>query len=218
LKHAFDNPRDLTNSADLDEEEIEDEFGAFVSQLDDKDMSKIDVFMQDNSDFWVAHPHRQNSHGKPLLVCLGHDDPDNPDGTKCTDDNPGTHFLRKIAVVLGLSWARGCLFVLAQRCSDRRTPMHPTEDLIPILKKLRLSGVLHSLDIRLRQAVDDDLAHAEFLLRLLTDEVERRDAKQLDTRLRKARFEHRKSLEDFDFTLHLQSKPDLPAMPASTSQ
>jgi DNA replication protein DnaC len=84
--------------------------------------------------------------------------------------------------------------------------MHPTEDLIPILKKLRLSGVLQSIDIRLRQAVDDDLPHAEFLLRLLTDEVERRDAKQLDTRLRKASFEHRKSLEDFDFTFN----PKLP--------
>lgn len=82
------------------------------------------------------------------------------------------------------------------------TPMHPTEDLIPILKKLRLSGVLQTLDMRLRQAVDDDVPHSEFLLRLLTDEVERRDAKQLDTRLRKASFEHRKSLEDFDFTFN----------------
>jgi len=80
--------------------------------------------------------------------------------------------------------------------------MHPTEDLIPILKKLRLSGVLNSLDIRMRQATDDDLSHAEFLLRLLTDEVERRDGKQLDLRLRKAGFEHRKSLEDFDFTFN----------------
>jgi len=80
--------------------------------------------------------------------------------------------------------------------------MHPTEDLIPILKKLRLSGVLETLDMRLRQAVDDDISTAEFLLRLLSDEVERRDAKQLDTRLRKANFEHRKSLEDFDFTFN----------------
>jgi DNA replication protein DnaC len=80
--------------------------------------------------------------------------------------------------------------------------MHPTEDLIPILKKLRLSGVLQTLDVRLRQAVDDDVPHAEFLLRLLTDEAERRDAKQLDTRLRKANFEHRKSLDDFDFTFN----------------
>jgi DNA replication protein DnaC len=80
--------------------------------------------------------------------------------------------------------------------------MHPTEDLIPILKKLRLSGVLTTLDMRLRQAVDDTLPPAEFLLRVLTDEVERRDAKQLDARLRRASFEHRKSLDDFDFTFN----------------
>ena len=80
--------------------------------------------------------------------------------------------------------------------------MHPTDDLIPILKKLRLSGVLQTLDLRMRQAVDGDLAHSEFLLRLLTDEVERRDSKQLDLRLRRASFEHRKSLEDFEFTFN----------------
>ena len=80
--------------------------------------------------------------------------------------------------------------------------MHPTDELIPILKKLRLSGVLQTLDMRLRQAVDDDLAHAEFLLRLLTDEVDRRNAKQIDSRLRRANFEHRRSLEDFDFTFN----------------
>jgi len=77
--------------------------------------------------------------------------------------------------------------------------MHPTDELIPILKKLRLSGVLQSLELRTRQASDDDLSHSEFLLRLLMDEVERREAKQLDSRLRRANFEHQKALEDFDF-------------------
>jgi DNA replication protein DnaC len=80
--------------------------------------------------------------------------------------------------------------------------MHPTDELIPILKKLRLSGVLQTLELRTRQAIDDNLAHSEFLLRLLADEIERRDAKQLDQRLRRASFEHAKSLEDFDFTFN----------------
>ena len=80
--------------------------------------------------------------------------------------------------------------------------MHPTDELIPILKKLRLSGVLQTLDVRTRQAAEDDLSHPEFLLRLLSDEVERRDAKQLDLRLRRAAFEHSKSLEDFDFSFN----------------
>jgi DNA replication protein DnaC len=77
--------------------------------------------------------------------------------------------------------------------------MSSTDDLIPLLKKLRLSGVLQTLELRTKQAVDDSLPLGEFLLRLLQDEVERREAKQLEQRLRRASFEHRKTLEDFDF-------------------
>lgn len=80
--------------------------------------------------------------------------------------------------------------------------MHPTDELTGTLKKLRLSGVLQSLDIRTRQATEDDVSHVEFLYRVLTDEVERRESKQLDLRLRRAAFEHAKSLEDFDFTFN----------------
>lgn len=77
--------------------------------------------------------------------------------------------------------------------------MSPIDELIPLLKKLRLSGILDSLDLRTRQAADDNLSHTEFLYRLLADEVERRDGKQLTQRLRRASFEHGRTLEDFDF-------------------
>jgi DNA replication protein DnaC len=80
--------------------------------------------------------------------------------------------------------------------------MSTTDDLIQLLKKLRLSGVLQSLELRTRQAADDDLSHGEFLYRLLSDEAERRDAKQLDVRLRRASFEGARSIEDFDFTFN----------------
>src|SRR5262249_17690425 len=80
--------------------------------------------------------------------------------------------------------------------------MSTTDDLIPLLKKLRLSGVLQSLELRTRQAADDDLSHGEFLYRLLSDEAERRDAKQLDMRLRRASFEGARSVKDFDFTFN----------------
>lgn len=73
------------------------------------------------------------------------------------------------------------------------------QDLVPVLKKLRLSGVLHTLDLRLRQAVDDNLSHLEFVYRILHDEVERREAKQMQLRLSRARFDSHKPLEDFDF-------------------
>lgn len=80
--------------------------------------------------------------------------------------------------------------------------MSPTDDLVPILKKLRLSGVLQSLDLRVRQAVEDNLGQPEFLYRVLLDEVERRESKQLDHRLRRASFESNKTLEDFDFAFN----------------
>ncbi len=84
--------------------------------------------------------------------------------------------------------------------------MSPTDELIPQLKKLRLSGILETLDVRLRQAVDGELSHIEFLLRLFTDEVERRDTKQLQQRVSRAGFEHHKTLEEFDFAFN----PKLP--------
>lgn len=84
--------------------------------------------------------------------------------------------------------------------------MGVADDLVPVLKKLRLSGVLQSLDLRNREAVDDDLAHTEYLFRLLHDEVDRRESKQLSQRLRRANFEAMKSLEDFDF----QFNPNVP--------
>lgn len=77
--------------------------------------------------------------------------------------------------------------------------MGVADDLVPVLKKLRLSGVLQTLDLRNREATDDGLAHTEYLYRLLHDEVERRESKQLSLRLRRASFDGMKSLEDFDF-------------------
>lgn len=84
--------------------------------------------------------------------------------------------------------------------------MSPTDELPPLLKKLRLSGVLATLELRTHQAVEDNLSHNEFLYRLLADEVERRDAKQLEQRLRRANFEQQRTFEDFNF----QFNPDIP--------
>ncbi|AUX37087.1 MULTISPECIES: IS21-like element helper ATPase IstB [Sorangium] len=74
-----------------------------------------------------------------------------------------------------------------------------TDELVPVLKKLRLSGVLQSLEVRVRQAVDEQLSHEEFLVQLLSDEVDRRDGRQFDQRVRRAGFDSLKTLEDFDF-------------------
>lgn len=77
-----------------------------------------------------------------------------------------------------------------------------TDELVPVLKKLRLSGVLQTLDLRIKEAVDSNLSHTEFLFRLCADEVERREAKQLDMRLRRASFESARRLEDFEWSFN----------------
>jgi DNA replication protein DnaC len=77
--------------------------------------------------------------------------------------------------------------------------MDPFTQLLPRLKQLRLSGLLDSLDVRNRQAIDERLSYPEFLARLLEDEVERRAQKQLQLRLRRAAFHGDKTLESFDF-------------------
>jgi len=72
-------------------------------------------------------------------------------------------------------------------------------ELSSLLKQLRLSGVLDSLEARNREAIDRKLAFTEFLSLLLHDELARRDQKKLDLRMRRANFRNQKTLEGFDF-------------------
>ncbi len=80
--------------------------------------------------------------------------------------------------------------------------MSVSDELVPILKKLRLSGVLQSLDLRTNEAIDASLSHSEFLFRLCSDEVERRESKQLELRMRRASFDGLKRLEDFEWAFN----------------
>ncbi|MFC5546063.1 IS21-like element helper ATPase IstB [Marinobacter koreensis] len=83
--------------------------------------------------------------------------------------------------------------------THRRTPHEPHARADPLLKQLRLSGILDSLETRNRQAIEHKLAYPEFLALLIQDEVARREQKKLATRLRRANFRSQKTLEQFDF-------------------
>ena len=76
------------------------------------------------------------------------------------------------------------------------------DETLGLLKRLRLSGVQESLRARLDQAHADQLDYGEFLYRLLSDEVARREARQLELRLRRAKFDQEKVLEEFDFSFN----------------
>lgn len=77
-----------------------------------------------------------------------------------------------------------------------------THQLIPFLKRLRMSGVLETLDVRNQQAIEEKWTYVEFLARLLEDEVERRAQKQLSLRIRRAAINATKTLEGFDFAFN----------------
>lgn len=78
--------------------------------------------------------------------------------------------------------------------------MNPSPELVPLLKPLRLSGILDSLEARNREAIDRQLASTDFLSRLILDELARRDQKKLAGRLKRAHCRNQKTLEGFDFS------------------
>ena len=82
--------------------------------------------------------------------------------------------------------------------------MNPSPELTPLLKRLRLSGILETLESRNREAVTHKLAYTDFLALLVQDEVARRDQKKFDLRVRRAGFRSSKSLESFDFDFNPQ--------------
>jgi DNA replication protein DnaC len=77
--------------------------------------------------------------------------------------------------------------------------MEAIHQLLPKLKSLRLSGILQTLEVRNQQAIEEKCTYVDFLQRLLEDEIERRNQKQLALRLRRSGLEPIKTMESFDF-------------------
>jgi DNA replication protein DnaC len=80
--------------------------------------------------------------------------------------------------------------------------MNPMPELTPLLKQLRLSGILESLPVRNREAIEKKLPFTDFLALLIQDEVARREQKKFATRVRRAGFRGEKTLEGFDFAFN----------------
>jgi DNA replication protein DnaC len=80
--------------------------------------------------------------------------------------------------------------------------MNPMPDLIPMLKQLRLSGIMDSIESRNRQAIENKFSYMEFLSTIITDEIARRNQKKLASALRRANFRNQKTLEELDFTFN----------------
>jgi len=77
----------------------------------------------------------------------------------------------------------------------------------PRLKRLKLGGMLQTLELRLDQAHQEKLGHLEFLELMLEDEIQRRANKALANRIQRARFDEERTLSEFDFAFN----PKVPA-------
>jgi DNA replication protein DnaC len=70
------------------------------------------------------------------------------------------------------------------------------------LRKLRLSGLASSLDLRLREARGNNLDHLEFLELLLQDELNVRRQRMVERRTKAADFREKRTLDSFDFSFN----------------
>jgi DNA replication protein DnaC len=71
-----------------------------------------------------------------------------------------------------------------------------------LLKQLRLSGLLESLEVRLQEAAGHGLGHAEFLELVLQDELAIRADRQLQRRVKAAQFRDLRTLDAFDWSFN----------------
>jgi DNA replication protein DnaC len=76
------------------------------------------------------------------------------------------------------------------------------DTLTSTLKRLRLSGLLGSLEVRLHEAHSHGLSHAEFLELILHDELAIRADRQLQRRVKAALFRELKTLDAFDWSFN----------------
>lgn len=76
------------------------------------------------------------------------------------------------------------------------------ERLREVLKKLRLSGLGESLEVRLHEAASHKLTHGEFLELILQDELAVRQDRLIARRIKAAEFRELKPLDDFDFSFN----------------
>jgi DNA replication protein DnaC len=82
--------------------------------------------------------------------------------------------------------------------------MDDRTQLIPRLKRLKLSGILENLDYHIQKAQNEKVSYTDFLLNLLLEESDRRDQHVLNIRLKKSGLEYDKTLECFDFNFNSQ--------------
>ena len=79
-------------------------------------------------------------------------------------------------------------------------------NLIQAARKLRLSGLLTSLELRVQEATTHQLPHTQFLELIFQDELNVREQRLIEKRKKLACFRETKTLEDFDWSFNTSIK------------
>lgn len=77
------------------------------------------------------------------------------------------------------------------------------------LTRLKMPGIAEMLDQRIEQAMKEKWSYSTLVELLLTDEIERRNHKQLTLRLAKSRLDQTKTMETFDFSFNTKIQTSL---------
>ena len=76
------------------------------------------------------------------------------------------------------------------------------DELIYKMKSIRLSAMSERLDIRIQEAIANELSYLDFLNNLVDDELSTRRDRLLNKRLRQAKFPFMKTVDDFDYSFN----------------
>jgi DNA replication protein DnaC len=76
------------------------------------------------------------------------------------------------------------------------------QSLNQLARKLRLSGLLASLELRLQEAQTHQLSHAQFLELVFQDELNVRQQRLIERRFKLANFREKKTLDEFDWSFN----------------
>jgi DNA replication protein DnaC len=80
------------------------------------------------------------------------------------------------------------------------------QNLVQAARKLRLSGLLASLELRLEEARSHQLPPEQFLELIFQDELHVRQQRMIEKRKKEANFRDHKTLEDFDWAFNTSIK------------
>ena len=94
------------------------------------------------------------------------------------------------------------LFSVFPSINQRKECVAMNESLSSALRKLRLSGLSQTLEVRMQEAASHNLSHAEFLELIFQDELSVRQERLIGRRVKAAAFRELKPLEEFDFSFN----------------